>query len=136
MPPDPPPTAEYADTLPYTVGGYEAVKPICLPDDLRGLVARFCAKHPPYATPQGAEGKCYDAANHFLNYLRAEGYISYPEDLRGHRYLLDEVAVIAGCSHHAALIDDFLIDFTARQFDAAAPFPLVWRASPNPRSAP
>lgn len=133
--------------IPYVIAGYEIVTIDLLPDELRSHVEHFMtldavptATMSPgfiadlatfgtaprdYGTPDGARLQCGFATSGFLSLLVNAGYID--RGFPGIRWWNTEAAVINGMDHRAAQVDEFIIDFTARQFDASAPWPLVWK---------
>jgi hypothetical protein len=75
--------------------------------------------HPEYGTPEGARDKCGEASAQFLDLVVERGITNDT--------WAEEVAVVRGTSHRAAMIDGAIfVDWTARQFDPAAPFPVIF----------
>lgn len=134
--------------IPYALDGYEVVDVRDLPEELRGHVelfmtldacptdtmsagftadlARFGSPPRLYRHAGGATDQCGFATSGFLCLLVNTGYID--RGLPGVRWWNEEVAIIDGKDHRAARVDEFIIDFTARQFGESAPWPLIWRA--------
>jgi hypothetical protein len=88
-----------------------------------------------YENEELASGQCTDASDEFLHKLAEhgiEGQIEYYDPailLDAHEYPYTMV----GCHcHFAVRVGDFVIDWTARQFSKASPFPAVWRAERRP----
>lgn len=95
--------------------------------------ADFLLTHQEWATPEGARGQCSTASAAFLDLLLERGVIT-PQGQFAGEWDNEEVAVIDGVSHHVARVRDLHIDWTARQFDADAPFPLIQIDSSGERS--
>lgn len=117
-------------------------------------VDAFAMAHPEYATPGGAWGECWGATDAFLLALAertdrglvgeavhfviesdcADEHSPYedrqgkPRLVRGSRadYPLALVPQPHLCCHRYARVGDLCIDWTARQFDPKAPFPMAW----------
>jgi len=82
---------------------------------------KFAVLHPEYSTPDGARNKCIQASGEFIDFLIAHGFIE--EKCRRWEWEVMEYTVVDGLSHHAARVGFVLVDWTARQFDAAEPWP-------------
>lgn len=102
---------------------------INVPEYLQIAIRKFAEMHPKYATPEGAWDNCKVASSQFCTLAKSmgAGFVA-----------VDEVAGVDGVSHYAALIDDIFVDWTARQFDKNAPWPVVfgeqdwWPIEPQP----
>lgn len=102
-------------------------------EPLRRSITKFLplAQSEEWDTEDGATGMCGDASDLFLHVLDENGIedaliehydpeiildcLDYPFDLTKCRY------------HWAVRVGDLIIDWTARQFDADAPFPAIWK---------
>ncbi len=102
-----------------------------------------------FASPEGADGSCGYATDLFLDI--AEQLLPGAEIDEAHfgparkitasdRYLYNEAPhpwYLSGCKwpgHVVAIVGGWLIDWTARQFDPNAPFPLIFQmGAPHPR---
>jgi hypothetical protein len=89
-------------------------------------IVDFAALHPRLSQPSYAYNKCQLASGQFCDFVAAR----HPRA----RLFVDEVAVVDGVTHRAALVGlggrcgsrhDWLVDWTARQFIRAADFPVV-----------
>ena len=99
---------------------------------LNEAIASFLpfAEQEGYDDPDSALGMCNHASDEFLHELtkrRIEGEIEHYED----HILIDQKDYPYGLSdcqfHWAVRVGDWIIDWTARQFDNAAPFPAIWK---------
>lgn len=121
-----------------------------LPNKLRKAVEAFIpeAKAEEYDTKKGAHGYCDIASGCFAKTLEEWGFSSKDYSLR--EYLFDpttkEEKKIAKedrflalfpfskysksgqyCNFHCVIkVGNFIVDWTARQFDETAPFPAIW----------
>lgn len=86
-----------------------------LAPDLQDAMQDFAAAHPGLATQTGAHDQCRKASSAFIDFL----------GVRGIRAEMEEIGVYDGVSHRAVAVGDVLVDWTARQYDEAAPWPLV-----------
>lgn len=110
--------------IPYALDGYEVVDARDLPETLRGYVEWFLLANRHLHTMGGSRNQCGFATGQFINQLLATGYIEYPP---GERWENAEAAIIDGMDHRVLRLDEWMIDFTARQFSMTAPWPLIWR---------
>ena len=100
---------------------------------LEGAISTFLphAEQEEYNTRAGATDNCTHACDEFLHVLEdfgIEGDIEYFEpDI--YMDMIDYPWGSMGTSrfHWAIRVGDFVIDWTARQFDEEAPFPAVWK---------
>jgi len=84
--------------------------------DLETLIAEFSEAHPEYATQMGATDKCYQASSEFLDFAVLRGFTNLH---------MDEAAVINDIVHRVANVNGVLFDWTARQFNPNAAWPLI-----------
>lgn len=83
-----------------------------------------------YDSPEGASDMCNHASDEFIRELteyNIKGQIEYYEthikiDVQDYPYNLHKC-----CFHWAVRVGEWVIDWTARQFDEDAPFPAVWK---------
>lgn len=87
------------------------------------VLDEFARLHPEYATQEGAKDCCVRASDGFISLLIARGFLE--EKCPRWEWEVMEVDVVAGVSHYAARVGCVLVDWTARQFDPAAPWPKV-----------
>ena len=97
------------------VRGLMLADPGKLAPDLQNAMREFAAAHPDLATQMGAHDRCRTASSAFIDALGA----------RGIQAEMEEIGVYDGVSHRAVAVGNVLIDWTARQYDEAAPWPLV-----------
>lgn len=101
-----------------------------LPPALFILVSDFARDFSMYEDPARADGACVDASCRFLTRTTHEGLegilvdLFFPEDIERFPHKLYYDNGYGG--HTVVKVGRFWIDFTARQFDPGAPFPLVW----------
>jgi hypothetical protein len=81
-------------------------------------VGEFRRLYPGYSTQEGARMMCTRASAEFIDLLLARGVI-------GGGWEVMEYAVIDGLSHWVARIGFVLVDWTARQFDPGADWPVM-----------
>jgi len=90
------------------------------PDDLDrklALIERFAALHPEYGDPRIARGSCRLATRQFVEMAKAAGVeASAAFSLGGPEG-----------NHCTVNVGEYSVDFTARQFNRDAPFPLIVR---------
>lgn len=91
--------------------------------DLDVACADFLRVHQEWATPEGAKGHCSTATGAFLDLLLERNLITPQGQFAGEWD--NEEVVIEGESHHVARVRDYLIDWTARQYDPEAAFPKI-----------
>jgi hypothetical protein len=89
-----------------------------LPPHLAAAVEAFAARYPQHATQVGAIERCREASGKFCNVALEFGAKSV---------IVDEVAVVDGMAHKAALVEDIFFDWTGRQFVPDAPWPMIFR---------
>lgn len=94
--------------------------------------------------PEGAAGECLEASGHFREILmkcgisgrthRLREYMFYPLNATERRRKERDKLIgtfpfdTSGCRfHYVVKLGDLIIDWTARQFGAANPFPAIWR---------
>jgi hypothetical protein len=105
---------------------------------LCSFALRFQDMAPSLQTPDGARGRCQFASLAFLSLLEIQtGVIGNPVLLELDGFIRPQpadhpVEVTARHDHWVARVGDTHFDWTARQFDAAAPWPLVWMSSNRP----
>lgn len=92
--------------------------------DIDLACADFLLAHQEWATPEGARGQCSTASAAFLDLLLERKIITRRGQVTG-EWDNEEVAVINGVSHRVARVGDLLIDWTARQFNPNALFPMI-----------
>ncbi len=91
------------------------------PDGLRELAQSFIEEFPWLGDPEGCRNRCVDASTVFL--LRY--CLIFPPGMAPFmRCVLEPV------EHHWVCLAGLNVDFTARQFDPAAPFPKIWPETP------
>jgi hypothetical protein len=83
-------------------------------------------------TAEDAENSCNQASDDFLHFLEAQGIEEGEIEHYERQVILDRKDYpfndLDGCYYHWAVrVGDHLVDWTARQFDALAPFPAVWK---------
>lgn len=83
---------------------------------IQAAITKFAASHPKYGTKKGAYDNCRRASGEFCDLLHEMG-------LR--ESFVDEFSVVNGVAHKAVRIGDLWIDWTARQFDPKAAFPVI-----------
>lgn len=83
--------------------------------ELDQAIRDFAARHPEYGTPEGAHDRCREASGRFCGMLRE----------RGIHAGVDEIAVVDGMAHKAVEVGPWLVDWTARQFNQEAEWPLL-----------
>ncbi len=106
-----------------------------LPKWLQKVMVQFQHDWPELATKKGAYGRCHFMSGMFIevihDYLRIHREIVRPRPMRilsvtndpfYYRFFRGDVN-----QHHVALIKDFKIDWTARQFSARLSFPRIWK---------
>jgi len=126
-----------------------------LPPTVAVLCAEYAAECHFWLSPETAKYDCIDATDGFVAACKAAEVSVEVVDFLCEKYkrngfmtmvIAHEVSInlseeahhlplpelphhFAGATigHTVARVDGWYIDFTARQFDAAAPFPLVWR---------
>lgn len=84
-----------------------------------------------FHTEDGAHGQCNEASDQFTHVLAELGikdvHIEHYEP-NIHMDRGDYPYKMSGCSWHWAVrIGEWIIDWTARQFEPEAPFPAVWK---------
>lgn len=82
---------------------------------LQDAIREFAAARPELATREGAHDRCRDASSAFVDHLALKGIPAGVE----------EIGVYDGVSHRAVEVEGVLVDWTARQYDEVAPWPLV-----------
>jgi hypothetical protein len=97
------------------------------------LTQRFAAAHPELQDPLLAAERCFEYSTAFVDLVGAGTVVS--------GVWMDVEHRIVHAGHAAALIDGVIYDWTARQFDADAPVPLVepeasWRERWKPLTRP
>lgn len=90
-----------------------------LPEMLQAAITIFKQRHPEFAIRKNAKDNCKVASSLFCTILVSLGYDKRPG--------VFEVAVVGDTCHYAAYAMGYWIDWTARQFDASAPYPAVGR---------
>lgn len=85
-------------------------------DRLRKAIEQFATEHPDYATVAGATENCRTASSEFCDLLENMGFKNC---------YVDEIAVVGGMSHRVAFCGSVWVDWTARQYDPRAAFPVV-----------
>ena len=83
------------------------------------LINKFRAENPDLATQNGSADQCYSASMAFTKVLLGTGI----QNSTIPSVFVDE----SYTNHRVVKVDDLLIDWTARQYDPSAPFPLVIR---------
>jgi len=124
--------------------------PIPLPDRLAELVIAFAVENMDLTCQENSLGRCADMARSFRLFLQAHHHdagtlVSW--SLERHGVAEDQSKMLFSApvphryyhgldfnSHYAVMVNDFVIDFTARQFGGGAPFPLVWHIDDAPVS--
>ena len=120
-----------------------------LPKEIKKEVKKFIPKVKDYEVPELADGRCSTTTEEFkgilwhkkikaLNYSfiiptfyrhcfsDAEAkYIEMPEPLK--KIFTSQGPGSRWGGHSVLIYQDILIDFTARQFDATSPWPLIWK---------
>lgn len=84
------------------------------------IAAKFAEAHPEYATPKGAHDNCQKASVEFLDACQEAGY----RDLEN-----VELIVVDDTIHRGARVGNIIYDWTARQYNPAAPWPLIMRTN-------
>ena len=87
---------------------------------IQSAIIKFAAEHPEYGTKKGAYDNCRKASGEFCTLLHKRGM---------KEALVDEFSVVNGVAHKAVRIGDLWIDWTARQFNPKAEFPVIERDS-------
>lgn len=95
-----------------------------LPADVTAACAEFASQHPQYADAHGAADMCQEASAEFLDLLIESGVLA-PDGIQRSEWENAEAGIVDGYVHYAARVGPWLIDWTARQFDPEAPWPLV-----------
>lgn len=89
--------------------------------DLEAVVRKWCRQEANLADPYEAWGKCAIASQDLAEYLILQGFTAGQVRVTGIEY--------QGREHWAVWVvdsdEEIVVDVTARQFDAEAPFPLV-----------
>lgn len=88
-----------------------------LPPHLAAAVEAFATRFPQYATQEGAIERCREASGKFCNVALEFG----AKDVG-----VDEVAVVDGMAHKAAIVDGIFFDWTGRQFVPDAQWPMIF----------
>lgn len=94
------------------------------------IVDQFRTKHPEWGVLDTALNQCFKASLAFAKYLRHAGIVAVVEELviddEHDSYLSDFYPNRMFQSHYVVKVrEQFLVDWTVRQFEARAPFPLV-----------
>jgi len=107
-----------------------------LPERLHHIIRYLCRWHPEWGTVEGASQQRKQASHELRRWLQAIHYpydvIAIPverlltphprwESFRGHEHCIARYALQCG---------DTIVDLTARQFDATAPFPTITHTHP------
>ena len=103
--------------------------------DLDDVIQSFRQSHPEYGTPEGAEDCCFTASCEFAEVCQEAGLPVCVKDEDGESiYDVLEVAGIEGQYHvdfkrfrnHWVLrVGNYIVDWTARQINPSADFPVV-----------
>lgn len=110
---------------PYSIPGYEPRDVNDLPFPLRRFVCEFMRANLRLAESSYSQDRCSDTTVEFLEFLDSKGYLDL-KDRPPRRWGNDEVWCNGGYGHWAARVDEWIIDFTPRQFDPKTDWPLVW----------
>jgi hypothetical protein len=124
------------------------IKGTRLPARLADLILSFASNHMDLSCQEGSVGRCVDMAHAFRIFLQLNEYhgssmVSW--SLERHGLASEQTRLPKAVpvphnyyhgldfeSHHATLVDGFVVDFTATQFMTGAPFPLVWHVEDEP----
>lgn len=95
---------------------------------LQGYATDFAFTNSMWATSDGALGQCFGASQRFAMWMIGE-----PADIHVVELEWEPGPASVYCSHFAVVVDELVVDLTARQFDPALPFPWVtpyeeWKA--------
>ena len=83
---------------------------------IKAAIAKFAAEHPELRTKDGAAHKCRTISGEFCVALHRAGI---------KEAVVDEMDVVDGVAHKAVRVGDLWIDWTARQYNPNAAFPLI-----------
>jgi hypothetical protein len=90
--------------------------------DMQRAIDTFRRTYPEYAHADSARDQCKTASARFCDILIAEG-------VPARNVYVDEIAIVDGMLHYGALVKAdggcVAYDFTARQFKADAPWPVI-----------
>ena len=95
------------------------------------LIENFKTGNPSLASRSGARGRCSEASVAFCNLTREDGlrcnvwYIVLDKD--HDQYFSEWYPDIEFEGHCVVFVEGVVIDWTARQYNPAAPFPLIYR---------
>jgi hypothetical protein len=81
---------------------------------IREAIHEFRLQNPQWDTPEGAKNQCGIASNAFVRFLASQGIPAYRAEIPAQQHYV--VRVRKGRTE---------IDWTARQFDGGAAYPLV-----------
>lgn len=89
----------------------------CMPSWMRSAIAEFRSKYPGFETPEGAQGRSREASEMFANFV----FSRYARSMKNTVFQVgtDE------SPRFVIVVDGWMIDWTARQFDESAPWPRV-----------
>lgn len=105
-----------AGELPREGRGTACVR--CMPSWLRSAIGEYKDKFPGFEAAMGARGRSREASEAFGNFV-------FSRYARSMKNTVREVGVINGEPHYGVVVEGWTIDWTARQFDEAAPHPRV-----------
>ena len=94
--------------------------------ELREKVDEFVEAYAKFGTPEGARNRCGDACVTFLSFCGIPG--EYRSSIMACGEIMHPKTGVL-VEHFWLVMGPYCLDFTARQFDPEADFPLVWKSN-------
>jgi hypothetical protein len=97
--------------------------------ELWAAIREYARYRPDWDTPKGARNQCVNASAAFADFLLGRRILKIQD--RGRFWAVESLGVVHGSFHSVLVVGDYAADWTARQFWAEAPYPLVWKLFNN-----